>query len=71
MQENENKIVAAKLTVAYYSARIREAVDAEAVVHTYETFRKLVQERADREAEESVPEKLKPEIERLRRRRAS
>jgi hypothetical protein len=71
MQENENKIIAAKLTVAYYSACIREAVDAQAVVLTYETFRKLVQERDDSEAQESVPEKLKPVLDKLRRKRAS
>lgn len=71
MRENESKIIAANLTVAYYSARTREAVDAEAVVHTYETFRKLVQERDDSEAWESVPEKLRPALDKLRRRRAS
>jgi hypothetical protein len=66
MQEKENKIIAANLTVAYYSARIREAVDAEAVVHTYETFRKLVQEKDDSEAWGSVPEKLKPVLDKLK-----
>jgi hypothetical protein len=71
MQENENKTIAANLTVAYYSARIRAAVDAEAVVDTYETFRKLIQEKSDSEADESVPEKLKPSLDKLRRRRAS
>jgi hypothetical protein len=71
MQENENKIIAANLTVAYYSARAREAVDVEAVVHTYGTFRKLVQEREDSEAQGSIPEKLKPVVDRFRRRQAS
>jgi hypothetical protein len=71
MRENENKIIAANLTVAYYSVRVREAVDPEAVVNTYETLRKLVQEKDDREAQESIPEKLKPVLDKLRRRQAS
>ncbi len=58
---NENNIIAGLLTVAY-SMPLRDAVDPETVVHTYDTFRKLLQEREEKEPESklSIPEALKP-----------
>jgi hypothetical protein len=62
-----NKVIAAILTVAYNSAFVRDSVDAETVVHTYETFRRLLQQKDEKEAEESIPEAMKPLLEQVKK----
>jgi len=46
---DDNKAIAAILTVAYNAAFVRDTVAPETVIHTYATFRKLLHEQDKKE----------------------
>jgi hypothetical protein len=53
---NEDRIIAAILTVAYSSSFVRDTVNHGDILHTYDKFLELLQERKP----ESVPAALQP-----------
>jgi len=68
---HENKIVAAILTVAYNSAFVRDTIEPETVMRTYETFQTPLQQRDDEESEASIPDANRPSIDEVRKKAAA
>ncbi|MFZ1129366.1 MAG: hypothetical protein WAN38_01265 [Terriglobales bacterium] len=54
---DDNKIIAATLTNAYYEGSVRETVEPERVIETYQTFRRLLRDQDKKE--KLVPTALK------------
>jgi hypothetical protein len=46
---DDNKIIAATLTNAYYEGSVRETVEPEKIMEIYQTFRKLRQDQDKKE----------------------
>jgi hypothetical protein len=67
----ENKIIAAILTVAYNSAFERDVAEPQLVMRTYEGFRALLEQKDEEEAEQSIPERMKPLINDVRKKAAA
>ena len=68
---DENNIVAAILTVACNSADVRDAVGREAVLQTYDKLRQLLRERTEQGSLESLPEKVRSDLEQVGQKHAA